>query len=523
MRKQQATGSGKRRAVPEAPGGDGIDALPDDVLQHVLSFVPTTEAVQTCVLARRWRHLWKSMPILRITPQGRLLNRRGVRKLNRFVNHLLLLRDRSAPLHTCEIELSTFHSQDEPQVHLWIRHALLCQARTLTVQLSRDNNSFELEELPLISRHLTRLELCNVVLNNQILNFSSCPALEELWIRSCFIQADLIMSQSLKRLAIIDCVFYLTARTRISAPALVTLELSECWCRTPWLESMPSLVTGSIKLADCDDCCGKEDGGPCFSANDTCENCGANIDGLGDCVILNGLSEAKSLELMAEPSVYIINRDLKCCPTFSKLKTLLLNEWCMKNNLGALMCLLQHTPVLEKLTIQLCQTPSSPTGTEGSYNLTGQPFASNTLKMLEIKCEKIDERVHKILTFLSTNGIHIEQINIQQSIGSSEEPKGFPQESRAGPSQARTRRVLPSQNAQLKSMVEQVAVRQEQIIAQQEHILEQQQNLQVQQQQIIAGQQEQKHLLTKILACFSEHSASCSQKTPPAAHTERLE
>lgn len=45
------------------------------------------------------------------------------------------------------------------------------------------------------------------------------------------------------------------------------------------------------------------------------------------------------------------------CPTFSKLKTLVLNDWCMKANLGAgaLMCFLQHTPVLEKLTIQLCQ------------------------------------------------------------------------------------------------------------------------------------------------------------------------
>lgn len=59
-------------------------------------------------------------------------------------------------------------------------------------------------------------------------------------------------------------------------------------------------------------------------------------------------------------------------------------------------------------------------GTEGSYNPKGQPFASNKLKLLEIKCEKIDERVHKILAVLSTYGIHIEKINIQQSIGSSE-------------------------------------------------------------------------------------------------------
>lgn len=51
-------------------GFDGycrIDVLPDESLQHVLSFLPAREAVQTCVLARRWRHLWRSVPALRIT------------------------------------------------------------------------------------------------------------------------------------------------------------------------------------------------------------------------------------------------------------------------------------------------------------------------------------------------------------------------------------------------------------------------------------------------------------------------
>lgn len=81
---------------------------------------------------------------------------------------------------------------------------------------------------------------------------------------------------------------------------------------------------------------------------------------------------------------------------------------------------------------------------------------------------------------------------------------GLLKESGAEPSQARTRHILPSQNAHLRSMVEQVAVRQEQILAQhqqilaqQEHILvqhqqilAQQQHIQAQQQQIIAGQQQ---------------------------------
>jgi hypothetical protein len=50
---------------------------------------------------------------------------------------------------------------------------------------------------------------------------------------------------------------------------------------------------------------------------------------------------------------FIFRKDLKRCPTFSMLKTLLLNEWCVAADFGALACFLQHTPVLEKLVLQL--------------------------------------------------------------------------------------------------------------------------------------------------------------------------
>jgi hypothetical protein len=62
-----------KRAVPPVAGGGGtINALPDGVLQHILGFLPSAEAVQTSVLARRWRHLWKSATGLRI---GRSLDK----------------------------------------------------------------------------------------------------------------------------------------------------------------------------------------------------------------------------------------------------------------------------------------------------------------------------------------------------------------------------------------------------------------------------------------------------------------
>ena len=47
--------------------------------------------------------------------------------------------------------------------------------------------------------------------------------------------------------------------------------------------------------------------------------------------------------------------DLKRCPTFSKLKTLLLSDyWCVALDLDAITCILKNSPLLEKLTLELC-------------------------------------------------------------------------------------------------------------------------------------------------------------------------
>lgn len=70
------------------------------------------------------------------------------------------------------------------------------------------------------------------------------------------------------------------------------------------------------------------------------------------------LIECLTFLLSGQP---IFNRDLRWCPTFSKLKTLLLNDWCVVIDLHALVCILKHSPILEKLTIQLAKVYLSKT------------------------------------------------------------------------------------------------------------------------------------------------------------------
>ncbi|RLM58828.1 F-box family-5 [Panicum miliaceum] len=78
----KVSGRRNRRRAPTV----GIDTLPDEVLWRMLSFFPVREAVQTCVLGRRWRHLWRYMPVMRIVSGDGSLTQKDVKDMNRCDN-----------------------------------------------------------------------------------------------------------------------------------------------------------------------------------------------------------------------------------------------------------------------------------------------------------------------------------------------------------------------------------------------------------------------------------------------------
>ncbi|KAL1200112.1 F-box/LRR-repeat protein 25 [Cardamine amara subsp. amara] len=45
-------------------GEDSISDLPDEILHHIFSFIPTRLAIRTSVLSKRWRHVWSETPHL---------------------------------------------------------------------------------------------------------------------------------------------------------------------------------------------------------------------------------------------------------------------------------------------------------------------------------------------------------------------------------------------------------------------------------------------------------------------------
>jgi hypothetical protein len=61
--------SRKRARTGSTSAEDRLSALPDALIHTIMSFLKAHQVVRTCVLAKRWRHLWRSVPNLDIDLQ----------------------------------------------------------------------------------------------------------------------------------------------------------------------------------------------------------------------------------------------------------------------------------------------------------------------------------------------------------------------------------------------------------------------------------------------------------------------
>ncbi|GJN06866.1 hypothetical protein PR202_ga24635 [Eleusine coracana subsp. coracana] len=300
-----------------APQDDLISALPDGVLGHALGFLPAEQAVQTSCLAQRWRHLWRSsMRCLRFVSEGRL---ESAFDFNMLVYRVLLQRDPILALDEVDFTATTIRYWHDNDVDLdaWIRHVLLCRASILRVRILVAQRLRLDGRTAHTSKYLKRLEIAYVVLDGNTCDFSSCPTLEDVEMAHCGIGTNRILSQSVERLRITDCSFYLDVRTRVWVPNAKVLELDYTSIKVLFLEGIHSLETAVVKphsllelchrRADSGDCCG------------LCSKCRGDDDCNGRCLHFGGLANAVTLELISGPAmvgmIFHINSESAICST----------------------------------------------------------------------------------------------------------------------------------------------------------------------------------------------------------------
>lgn len=102
-------------------------------------------------------------------------------------------------------------------------------------------------------------------------------------------------------------------------------------------------------------------------------------------------------------------------PIFGRLKTLVLNEWCAAVDMYSLVRVLQRSPILEKLTLRICNNRDikSAIGVEGNHVPAELSFVCTQLKVANIECQELNEKVCKVWIILRACGVHPEKISIK--------------------------------------------------------------------------------------------------------------
>ncbi|XP_024200182.1 putative F-box/FBD/LRR-repeat protein At1g78760 [Rosa chinensis] len=122
---------------------DRISELPNAVLCHILSFVPTTKhVVRTSVLSTRWKNIWAYVPNLYLDDDEFSSSADFIA----FVDCVLLVRDSSA-IQRFHLHFNNCHAEHFSRIDGWISTAV--RYNVVELDLSIDLEEDDMFELPI--------------------------------------------------------------------------------------------------------------------------------------------------------------------------------------------------------------------------------------------------------------------------------------------------------------------------------------------------------------------------------------
>lgn len=251
-----------KRAGGPTSAVDRLSALPDELIHAILSFLPAPLVVQTSLLSRRWRRLWRSTPLIKIDQRdfgissmvrANTLEERWT-KFEDFATNLLLFHDSSSALGEFRLRCRVYNSR---HVDRWIRRGIEYFPSVLQIELRDCAHGFKLPPMVESSfRCLKRLHLMSIILNSHFTGSlcSACPVLEDMNLircEFCDICPQGIISSKLNKL-VMDCCSNNTHHPLvITAPSLTYLSLSfGNYLAGILLRKMDSLVKAEISVSE---------------------------------------------------------------------------------------------------------------------------------------------------------------------------------------------------------------------------------------------------------------------------------
>ncbi|PAN43294.1 hypothetical protein PAHAL_8G227100 [Panicum hallii] len=438
----------RKRASPRRPRGGGgpdrLSALPDCLLHVIMSSLKARQAVQTCVLSRRWRDLWRSVPCLDVDIDEFRANTAAPDFDHDAGSGGNSIPDSSDDSSSSDYSSSSWESDDSSDSGLgfdsssssdddddgnikeWV------EFEDFTANLMSRCNIAELDSfrLHIGSRwappfcclqaqgwlrramkycnpdpasprkglspspwRLKRLHLCHMFLGDGFAKHVSsvCRNLEDLELHDCKCQIQSVTSDSLKTLVLKNCSWH--NLSEIALPTLKTLvidggeNISHCVLviLTPAVASLHLAVRVDHFY-----------GGISTNQMPSLVKASIHLQGhryslpnnkLGgdQFKLLCSISNATSLELSG-----VGKRVLGKKPTFQEfmnLRNLLLDECDLRNDFRTLGFFLQSSPNLEKLTLRHCKFPNYPKKKKGEPKLN--KTSSSEFRGLDFMCENL--------------------------------------------------------------------------------------------------------------------------------------
>lgn len=133
---------------------DRLSDLPDFVLLHILKFMNAKQAVQTCVLSKRWKNLWKCLTKLALNSSDFT----GLTYFSKFVSWILSNRDDSISL--TDIDLKRKGCIETELLDYVMTYAVSHNVQMLSIEVNLNfEHGFKLHPCVFFCKSLTYLKL----------------------------------------------------------------------------------------------------------------------------------------------------------------------------------------------------------------------------------------------------------------------------------------------------------------------------------------------------------------------------